>query len=1060
MRNIRVLCICLAAILLLAACNSDEQTADYSSWQKAGLYYAYPYDGQKEVPLHAPVVLRFSEPVTSENPQDHLTWTDADGQSVDFSVQVKQGGRSLVLIPDDGDDDFEPRSDDALSPATQYVVSAGDLETEIGGAQFPEGGISFTTRAAVRGAGDRITADEDYVTQDAPFQVARMVPDGQDLQFVDFSTIRLQFTQPVDKSTVKYGETVVLEDDQGNVVEANVIASGSYMTIDPEAAYLDPSKLHHLRLNNGLKSIAGIALDPGYYNDLVLQPRNSASSAGQRSVLVQKAPASDGAETAQCTENCTYTSPLTGMPINCVPMKAKLLGHEGNNTQQTGDVHAELAYAPDYPDVTPLRIPRGSLLKGTNMQVNIGGLVPAGYETGDISVKFVSDASGYLMPNPYSDDTDAPRQIRLYMDIAMNTAGAKANGGLSQDLLHVELVGTSIVEDGVMVINAVGVIEPRVLGLEEAYGILSFRMESYRDQVNAPAMAEDMVAPAVQSWLPGSTENAKSLRPGDPIIVNFTEPLDRNSIQQAVDNNMLTVNGGTDFQWSLDGASLVIRPDDGLAYGTTYDLSIPSTSVITDVAGNSLDSDRILSFTMPDYVEKDNDGNGNVDYRSPIVLTAYPGYPCVNTVGMSGEVSPDADGDLCQGRCAGGLSSDDDLPVMGLPANRAIVVKFSQVMDTDSIVAGSSFVVQRSDDGGSTWSAVEGRLEKHPRKVYFHPETPWQDGVLYRYILASGEADPQLSGIITDFRGHPLQTQILSQPAGDNTSTAPGPTDGGPPLVNYFHGAPATDAVFQILRNLPTIDVNSNYIYDGRRPADDESGCTDETCEDVSDPEPGYIVEENATKIIADADAGGATAKTGCPFGETCPDKKFIWLTAALNVEVVGLAEYEGFGSYTGQAVKVHIFPTRLMTSNLDVYAEVLTMELHNPSGPQIMRMRYEADDEEAEENPTQPITGWIRPDADGDPIFETELNLYLDAPYLEPSALGIILGHNLHSYRLDGLKLRGDITFFDDGRMNIEQISTTDMPIDITVGGLITIHLQIPEGGAFMNYIQSPLKE
>src|SRR5699024_11010125 len=58
-------------------------------------------------------------------------------------------------------------------------------------------------------------------------------------------------------------------------------------------------------------------------------------------------------------------SVLTDQAINCVPMESVLLGDK-DSTMQYGDVFAELAYLPNFVEVSPLRVPRGSLLAGTN----------------------------------------------------------------------------------------------------------------------------------------------------------------------------------------------------------------------------------------------------------------------------------------------------------------------------------------------------------------------------------------------------------------------------------------------------------------------------------------------------------------------------------------------------------------------------------------------------------------------------------------------------------------------------------------------------------------------
>ncbi len=60
-------------------------------------------------------------------------------------------------------------------------------------------------------------------------------------------------------------------------------------------------------------------------------------------------------------------------------------------------------------------------------------------------------------------------------------------------------------------------------------------------------------------------------------------------------------------------------------------------------------------------------------------------------------------------------------------------------------------------------------------------------------------------------------------------------------------------------------------------------------------------------------------------------------------------------------------------------------------TGPQVMRIRYQ---EDGNGNRTQPLTGWIR-ETPAAPVFETSLDIYLSAPYLAPSAIGLTLPHD-----------------------------------------------------------------
>jgi len=70
---------------------------------------------------------------------------------------------------------------------------------------------------------------------------------------------------------------------------------------------------------------------------------------------------------------------------------------------------------------------------------------------------------------------------------------------------------------------------------------------------------------------------------------------------------------------------------------------------------------------------------------------------------------------------------------------------------------------------------------------------------------------------------------------------------------------------------------------------------------------------------------------------------------------------------------------------------------------------------------------------------------------------------HNLHSYPLN-LQLAGDVTFLDDGRLQIEQISQNALDLEVVLGNIPLgldgkVYLTIPTGGTFLNYLSTPIK-
>src|SRR5690606_18384131 len=88
----------------LTACGGNEkQTATFADLNQASLIYSYPVAGQQEVPLQAPLVLRFSEPLseplTEADPASRIALRDAAGAEVTFSAVVVDEGRGLLLTP-------------------------------------------------------------------------------------------------------------------------------------------------------------------------------------------------------------------------------------------------------------------------------------------------------------------------------------------------------------------------------------------------------------------------------------------------------------------------------------------------------------------------------------------------------------------------------------------------------------------------------------------------------------------------------------------------------------------------------------------------------------------------------------------------------------------------------------------------------------------------------------------------------------------------------------------------------------------------------------------------
>lgn len=1082
----------LVPAILLAACGGEEQAMKPTT-TPGSMVYSYPMDGQKSVSPKTDLVLRFSHAVTdrTDDLASKIKLTSGETE-IPVSVEKIDDGKSLKLV-----------IDGELPAGAPYSVSFSEPLVAEGGRSIStpnavgEPGIQFDTRGSFSGIAD-------LANTSGQFDVAWQVPASNGpFQAMNFSTFRIAMTQPVHPDWKALGGTIQLLDPEGQAVPATVLVKGNRVTVDPcvtddplecggKQDTLESGQTYTLKLEN-LASLTNGPEGERFSNEFTFTPRDT----GPTVVLQQSA--IDSGLAAGLDEDNAIKSVLNGQPINGVTLNSVLQGKAGPS-QQTGDLFAELAYAPsfDADEAIPLRIAKGSVLKSTSLDVLVGGKVPVLdaatgqlQTTGDIKVTMISDASGYMSPNPYTDDLNAPRHITLFMDVSMNTEEAQPNASLSQDLMGVELRGIALVKDGVLTIDAIGMVEPNLLGQEYTDSTIAFHLEAATDvdsALDAETLREmDTTPPQLVSWMPGPDdaipETRQSMqRPGDPVVLNFDEPIDPDTIASGLtlDNGSgtaLTIADGT-LEAFVDGTAVVVNPVGGLEHGVDYSLNI--SNALSDLAGNPA-MDQSLTFSLPELAQ-----GSEVTVRSPFALTTYPGFPCVT------ENLDLADGS--HGTCVDNAPTElsetlerDQLPVTALPEDRPIVVKFSQSMDL-STINSQTFVVEKIADPASpteagTETAVPGRFELNNQQVRFYPEMPWSEGETYRYTLRSASNGDCTSGnYICSAQGFPLDTDLLMGQDADRDGNI---EYGGPDMEIYFTGAASVSSVFTPLRNLPVRDTNSNYEVDCGTLGG--INCPEPFAHEPDDQD-GFKPSANASKLLvtgktATVLGAPAGAAVGCEASASCPKNKFIYQTYGLDTEVIGPAKNDA-GETIG--VRVLLYPTLLMTTNASVFLDGLGEQR---TGPQILRMTY---GEPTEDNPLGLVEGVIVEGPDGRPTFITTADLTLDAPDLTVPLEGT-LRHNLYSYPFS-LELEGPITFFDDGRMQIEQRNTNNPALNVLVttdnalldagvdlltcvvslfsdcGGLldqtstdtgaVKIPLQIPDQGVYLNFISNPIKE
>lgn len=173
---------------------------------------------------------------------------------------------------------------------------------------------------------------------------------------------------------------------------------------------------------------------------------------------------------------------FNGQIINGVILNLVLQGIVGL-LQKIGGLFVELVYVFlfDVDEFLLLCVFKGSVFIGSSLDVRINGMVfvidfriGCFQIIGDIKVIMLFDVIGYLSFNFYMDDLNVLWYVKLFMDVFMNIEEVQFNVVLFQNLLGVELSGIVIVQDGVLIIDVIGVVEFELFGQEYIDFIIVF----------------------------------------------------------------------------------------------------------------------------------------------------------------------------------------------------------------------------------------------------------------------------------------------------------------------------------------------------------------------------------------------------------------------------------------------------------------------------------------------------------------------------------------------------------------------------------------------------------
>ena len=1005
--------LCLILTFFVSACSEVEkdQKVDFSSWERAYMIYSYPFDGQQNVSVKTSISLMFTHEINDEYLQSHFVVSNADGEEIKGSVTAQHGNvAGLVFTPDE-----------SLLAGERYTVKYKGVNSEIGLIEDPRD-IRFTT-VGVSGS-DRQSRDGDI--DPYTFEVIREFPED-DLPFMDFSVIHLTFNQKIDVSTVVFGETFSFtEAGQTQSLAGKLVVKDSYIIFDPEKD-LEPGVEYTLSLKNAIKARSGMSLNTGIYASKVYVPEDSQP----RSLLVQKI----------FGEPDVNVSPLSGLDRNTVPVNSTLMGDVISYAQ--ANYYTELGFIPNFPDAVPFVIRRGAVIKGSKMPVNIGGEVPAGFDTGEIYLTLITDATGYMIKNSYTDDENAPKLVKMVLDVSMSAQDPRANGGLSQDVLHIDLFGIGMTENGVLIVDTLGEINPVLLGVEKANGLVSFFLEAYADQDNAPAKVEDETPPELQTWLPGGIIDRVDA--ADPLMLIFTEPLQPENLSDEISLHKLGESvKEVGVTVTHDGTSVIIKPNQPLEFDAEYMISVGAD--VKDIAGNTVIAPFSKTFSTLSFGQK--------NLAAPLVGSIHPGYNCkLTAMDVMNNVA---------GRCEGGKETDDKFSIFKHPANRAIFITFNQLMNTDTFILGSecgdnmdatlqqkgSVRVEEIDpETGACIKPVDGSIHFDGSRISFEPIVPWDENRLYQTVLNSNVSSSCDGSdfVLCSATGLPLRTIPLT------LTTENSHQGSGPMLMPFKAKAPENLKVFNPLSKLPVVDINRNFLLD-----DNES---------INDSTQSPVVE-NASKLSIEGFGGLIKkAKMGCAVNvneQDCPvEKKSIYVSGYLPTEIGLFEELQA-----GGRIPVELYSQALMTTSVTMYTEaILWISIVAPTGPQIMRMRGRTDPDTHESLPAIGYISWDENYDNGEgnepghAVFESIMEVYLDAPGLVPTAP--ILGEmetNMHSLPLT-INLYGPIVFLPDGRMEIKLQNTNTVDIDVEVGDSSHVDLKIYPQDLSINLVSKMVK-
>ncbi len=1037
---------------------SDKDTFSPSAPGEA-LIFAYPADGSVDVPLGSKAVLTFSSAVDAsavEQPCNDSGNAIPDGNFciVEATETAPIDLTSVTRITNNGKTiELDLAS---LKAGKEYRLwvkpSVAPNATNLKAGQAL---LSFRTRSTIPQPG--VAPVVIAFNQQNP--EAFVAGSGKEPAFplMDFSALRLIFNESLAEESVVMGDSVrLVQVDDMNVetpVEANILVKRHYITVDP-LNDLEANRLHRLILSDTIKDKNGEFTQAKIFS---FTPNSLSVGNGPIEQRLNTNPAlGEGGFPGR--------SRLLGGDVNRFSLLSSVLG-ENSISVTDGTIQAFLG-DPSVYDAIPIVIRKGQQITLSGLSpINLGGGVPTDVNTGNIVGTFVSDATGYLLANPFRpsgfnpDDERAPLYVYLVFDLAIQAEDSRANGILNQTLMHIQAVGTADITQDTIALEVFRTLELDLLDGNAKINIdLVLALESKPDTV----LAVNSAGPQLTATYP-QDENQPGIQVQDfPIVENllliFDEPLD--PVSAAAGVTLLDIDGGgipVAIKTRVEGSTLIVTPDASMAENNEYELQLAGIITDTDTElplpfgvspSDPLGGDNTLRFTSANYAT-----GTNAD-APPLLIGLYPGVGCA----LANAAVDGSDA----GNCADGQASDDKYQPFEYEVGRPIQGFFSTPMDTSSFMLGNdctSGAIRLLELDPATdvcLGAIPGTMQSNLYGFKYLPAEPLKPGTKYQLVVAAGADTNCDAGEICSAKGLPLNPNPL---LGHGAADA-----GGDNIVINFTAVTAADNTYIAILTRPFTDSNGNGFKDSTESAKNLNG----------DP-----------SVFSNAVAVNVSGVSGIVQSANIVGDNNIYLSGALPLalaptETLDLLE-SGFENTSGntwcvtaddpdyqanppadpnelcvnlsndQQVPATIYIQTLLGTSiaLDAVAQVLIpIPLSLNTGATILRVRDPFPSSNG-------LIGYIvNEEGEDQPQFILKLNAYLDTPDLV--ILGGLATADLVSKPI-ATWLKGPVTFLEDGRINVQlkNLSAIPVPVGIAVLGLGAggMTLEIPKQGLVLSF-------